>query len=116
MARRMNDKQLTMYRAVVTTKFLEEQIVGWQIFREGDVVTDIFGPYKREQDARDWTEYQTTRKELTGKKLKASWGEYDEVKYVPLVEQTRKYQRLEPVFHLTPEKGLQLGLEWVTYG
>lgn len=115
MAREMSENQLTAYRAVVTVRLLEDQRIDWVTREAGYTFTKVFGPYARAQDARDWTRNQGLegyRREPTGKRN--SWGN-EVMKYIPIIEKSVKYQRLEPVFHLTPEKGLQLGLEWVTY-
>lgn len=53
----------------------------------------VYGPYDQKNVNRNY-----------------DWHAWDASRY----ERIQK-QELKPVFHLTPDKGLVLGLEWVTY-
>lgn len=93
MARLLNSKTTSLYRTLVRRLVEVDSEERW--------TETVYGPYDCKSVNRDY--------DAQGDDWANAWQEKRDGK-----RQVFK-QELKPVFNLTPEKGLVLGLEWVTY-
>jgi hypothetical protein len=114
MARHIGLTNTNLYRTIVKTTALEDvkDDNGYRVLSEGRELTEIFGPYVREQDNRSYSTISSYKRVPTGEKNR--WGG-DVVNYVKTATIEREYQKLTPVFKKLADDTFVLSHEWIKY-
>ncbi|HEY6021920.1 MAG TPA: hypothetical protein VIY48_19250 [Candidatus Paceibacterota bacterium] len=114
MARMMENASTSLYRTIVKTKILEDiedPKWGYVRYAEGDEITEIFGPYVRSWDSRNYSAIPRYRREETGEKDYRGNPRYE---YIYITKTETTHQVLTPVFKKTSDDTFVLAHEWVS--